>query len=928
MSIERADEVQSSSHYAQTTVPKFDMLVRGRIPAFGDIGLEVREWLDTPFQRLVFTGKTIAKLVVYLAFGVPLAQLCPALLGPWLLTGESFAMAVVSGLCVAVYRMLSEKVYHTVLEGLAFPILLYVGVRLATFSQEGALERGISVAFAVALGCLLVDRINTHYFYWLTSDACLLVTERDELRYQWHGRAKSLYLVQMALFAFFLWMTGVGSISWGQSLTIGWILTTLATFRPSPVVNLKTGLSAAFLACINWTTWGRHDDLLIDRTPGLFWSPSGSVSERQWISIFSILALSVVLSPNIFSIFADLGGLSVWNAAAHVVLAMTFPFLMVLLGVGITAGRRLALLHEDLEGQLDVQGTQLEWRRITESLRGSPNALAREHLFLGYHYHALYPVLVHSKLLWEHMHILGASGSGKTSRGLLPLITQLVERNDGAVIVLDLKGDNLLFQGTRAVAGMRFKHFTNMINRSTHLFNPFNQLRSGTISINQFCEIVLGALRLNHGDGYGRSYYSRMARLWLADIMLTHPGIQSFHDLYQHLKKRPPKGPAGQDARMLREECFELISVIHSLSTVEALNWQNIPNASAAPLAAQIYLPEVLAKKEVVYFNLPDSQESFTVREIANLVLFSTFEAARASVGSGQRIYLIIDEFQNIASRAFERIVREARGFNMTVILSHQSLADLETIDAPELESVVQQNTQVKQFFSATEPRLQQYLLDCAGQTLGIQYGFTRRGVVNKIRMRDWVQEGTEPERTTGRWILEDQKLEDSMTATEVVIPRMNLNDILQYSSSPDTSIVLFGRDSGFTAYGGHWFAIRSPYSLALAEKELLESLPWPNQTSETISAGVRSSLHTPFLTHSTGNPSPSPIAKKQKPGMAKKVGPKPIAQAATASAKSPATQSTPKPTPPAQPQSDPRKAFWMKRLKQAHAAQQGVTKI
>ena len=37
----------------------------------------------------------------------------------------------------------------------------------------------------------------------------------------------------------------------------------------------------------------------------------------------------------------------------------------------------------------------------------------------------------------------------------------------------------------------------------------------------------------------------------------------------------------------------------------------------------------------------------------------------------------------------------------------HQSLADLESEGAPGLAAVVQQNTQFKQYFSASEPELQ-----------------------------------------------------------------------------------------------------------------------------------------------------------------------------------------------------------------------------
>lgn len=928
MAIEDPGATQSGPYYEQSTLNKFDVMRRDRLPALSNIGLEVREWIESPFSALRFSLQETIRYVLICAIGIPCLQFVWGLHGAWLEPGEFLGVCVLMSLICGTMQLLSDSGLLLIGKAVSYPLVLFLVGRLAQMAEsEGSARQGAQV-IAVLLACFLVDRICTHYLYWLTADPGLLPAERKTMRGRWKWRMLSLHSVGLALFAWLLFGVGAGNLSWLFAMGAGATVAGIAIFRPFPIARGKTGLMVVPLATISWIGWGRHEDLFGTKTPGLFQSLGGSKFERWALSILTVAALSATISPGLTGALSGFTEVPMLHAVLRMALGLMFVPLMIMIGIGLTSARRLALLNDDLEDFARLSSSSLAWRRTTEAIRTSPDPLTKSHLFLGTHYHSMYPVLLYLNLLLEHMHILGASGSGKTSRGLLPLLTQIIERNDSAVIVLDFKGDGLLFQGLRAASGARFKHFTNIVGKSSHVFNPFAQLSKGTMSINQFCEIVLEALRLNHGEGYGRSYFSRLARLWLSDILHQNPNLTSFHDLFAILKKQPPPGPAGDDERMVRKECFELISVIHSLSMVESLNWENVPGASQTPIDAQIFMPDVLEKRQVVYFNLPDSHESYTVKEIGNLALFAAFEAARAASARGLKVYLVIDEFQNIASRQFERILREARGFNMSVILSHQALGDLETPDAPELAAVVQQNTQIKQYFSATEPALQQFLLDSAGQVRGIQHSYSRTGTLDKTYIRRWFRyryaDGSRIKYTSTE-VKEAPGVEETISGVEILVPRLNLNDILNYSSDPEASIVLFGRDSGYTVFGGHWFAIRSPYSLSLAEKEQLEALPWPASTPETIVNSLTSRLHTPFLA-SKSHQSPNQIAQARGGRKAPALN-RPQQATAQRTVQSPApAQAGPATNPQTQPPkaAHPKRAAWLTRLKQAHAAQTG----
>ena len=88
----------------------------------------------------------------------------------------------------------------------------------------------------------------------------------------------------------------------------------------------------------------------------------------------------------------------------------------------------------------------------SQRLLQSENPVERDSTFWGHTLHCEYPVLVPVPLLFEHVHILGGTGTGKTALGIAPLMIQLIRRNDGPVMVLDLKGDNALFHTARIEA--------------------------------------------------------------------------------------------------------------------------------------------------------------------------------------------------------------------------------------------------------------------------------------------------------------------------------------------------------------------------------------------------------------------------------------------------------------------------------------------
>lgn len=563
-------------------------------------------------------------------------------------------------------------------------------------------------------------------------------------------------------------------------------------------------------ATVSWFTYGQNTE----DVPGVFASPVGRRGRRGLLALITFFLLPTMWTyvelhaPDDMVVALGIGALL---SPIHLLTAIVFA-----------AGPTLLLAFRALNptgARAEHVDTITDWEAYVTRLQASKTPLESEHLWLGVHPIDDFPVLLHRDILQEHAYIVGDSGSGKTALGVTPIVTQLIRQRHAAVVILDLKGDASFFQAARTEAeraGAKFKFFTNELNRSTHIFNPFGLADSQHISLNQLCETFLEALSLNHGEGYGRSYFSRMARHWLAGALRKNPNLESFEQLYEYTRL---KG-AFQNAEE-RERVFELISVIESLATFEQLNLTPARaknNAQAAEHA--ILMPEVIREKQVVYFWLPAAVEAATVREIAKLALYSLMNAAyffdrttgdeKHKGGSNDapaqraQTYLVIDEFQRIASGNFKIILEQARSMGIGAILANQTFADLVTPES-DLRPTVESNTRLKLCFSATDLDQQDRIIKASGETKDWQFGYsdTPRG-----RTFSFLQQ---------------------------VVPRIRRNNVIEISDDPFFAVCQIVRGSGYSQYSGYSIPIQTSHAISREEYQRRLAAPWPAKSEATI---------------------------------------------------------------------------------------------
>lgn len=497
---------------------------------------------------------------------------------------------------------------------------------------------------------------------------------------------------------------------------------------------------------------------------------------------------------------------------------LLFPLLcaFILPNLLLLASLRGVLLEseqmEERMAELDDPGSRTQWQWSIDRLQGSTHIATDlhgnpinegHHILLGFEYGGRFPVIIPKEMLRGHTYICGTTGGNKTSIGITGILLQVMRGQTSAtekeqlpppIVIIDLKGDMALFQTVKAQAeanGQTFRFFTPELKKETHHFVPFETLNTEWRSTIQLCQLVLEALSLDHGFGYGRSFYTGVARSALLQALQHPTQPNTFEDLYR-IVARIRRGNALQD-------CLELLTAIESLAQYPQLRPTKKKDHT-------INFKQVLEQREVVYFWLPMS-EPMSSREIAKLAIFALFTAALDRQRAGLptvEMYLILDEVQRVISRGLDIILQQARSAGIAAILANQSMMDLKTPDA-DLRALIKTCTRVQMYFSVTEYEARS-LSEMAGKEIMLMKSFgesTTRFKMTRQRSR-------------------------TVSYLESFQERLPIDKILSVSSDPMGMIACFGIEGGYARFGGRPVLVRTMYPLPVEVYEARSKAEWP----------------------------------------------------------------------------------------------------
>ncbi len=502
------------------------------------------------------------------------------------------------------------------------------------------------------------------------------------------------------------------------------------------------------------------------------------------------------------------------------------------------------------EDALDpVRGTEAhpEWTALdgySLRLRHSPNPLERDCLLFGAHPTKDFPCLLQGKLLTEHLHVVGPPGTGKTSIGLASLLTQQIRRGDGAVIVIDAKGDPLLFNTVRQeaeAAGRTFKFFTNIPGKSTYIFNPFDREIYDMLTMRDAVGLLVNSLNLSHGSDYGRAWFSTASRILLKrayeraypdaaapkkrgpkkKVPLGTNPVESFADLnavVQYLMK-------ATDGNQF-EAAKHLSFVVEQLAEYQQLNLapDRITGECPSAVGHAISMPQVLRNKEVVYFYLGGLVDSAAVGELGRLAVFSLLTACQQHFDArgAARAYCVIDEAQSVVAQSIANVLAKARSYGLSLTLAHQSMGQLFPPGGADLRELVTQCTVVKQFFAARDPWMVKHVSALSGQVRYANFSYQTT--------TDAVQAGTVgiPE------VFPDEEGNRIVQVVESVGDRLTPQDIQEIGFDPNRCIVAFEQGYGYTQYLGY-FPAKVDWTMTKLEADRRAARPWPSASAATM---------------------------------------------------------------------------------------------
>lgn len=482
---------------------------------------------------------------------------------------------------------------------------------------------------------------------------------------------------------------------------------------------------------------------------------------------------------------------------------------------------------EDIEAGVRGRTT---WDNRIERMIWSDDELETEHFYLGSSMEGDFPVLLHRDLLYRHAHILGDTGSRKTSIGIAPVLTQLIARESCSVIVFDLKGDPALFNAARDEAravGVPFKWFTNTVGKSSFVFNPLAQSHLHRLTTDQLTQGILQALDLEHGEGYGRGHFSALNDVVLGGYLRKYRNqVRSFKELHGYVSDRDAYRKISQDDEDWRHT-RQLVNLVDKIAHVGPMN-ETAETLKHKPeaLSEQIDMASVLKTPQVIYFYLSSTLDPRTVSPIAKLAMFALLGAAEFRKGVEPRCFVFIDEFQRVISEAMTLFFEQARSKGLHFLLANQTISQLDS-KGVDITGVIESCTGFKQSFRASDEANIKRIIANSGEAVYHDVSWSRI-------VRDAYDEQT-PHIISLAHALRWHSDETSVSVKEAVGSRMERNTVIETSALPLSSFVKFDEGSGYTQYAGYWTTVLSEYHISKHLYAFYEKEPIPPVDDRTV---------------------------------------------------------------------------------------------
>jgi len=312
-----------------------------------------------------------------------------------------------------------------------------------------------------------------------------------------------------------------------------------------------------------------------------------------------------------------------------------------------------------------------------------------------------------------HFYVVGATGTGKT-KFLEFLIQQDIQEENGFAVIdphgdliEDIKGFLAYFSlasGQESLLSDRLVLIEPTNPRFTVTFNPLE--KQDNISVPEQVNELLNTFKKIWSDSWGvrMEDLMRNSLIALGEAGLTLCELPAF--LTEREFRKPVLKKVSHPIALEYFKRFDTMTDRAHITWIEpVMNKINaffsddrIRQMFSSPKSS-FNIREIMDKKKILLVNLNKGKLKGSGDLLGSLLMAKIQLAAfsRSNVPQSRRIpfYLYIDEFQNFATESFSVILSEARKYRLSLIMAHQSLAQISN----QLKSLILGNTGIQAFF-------------------------------------------------------------------------------------------------------------------------------------------------------------------------------------------------------------------------------------
>lgn len=307
-------------------------------------------------------------------------------------------------------------------------------------------------------------------------------------------------------------------------------------------------------------------------------------------------------------------------------------------------------------------------------------------------------IVIEEGMLTHHLHILGPTGSGKTSLVILPLAKQAIDRGRGSCFI-DFKGDDVFkkyVQGKAKEKGKKFYYFSIDPDEPSIGYNP---LSSG--DIHSKVDRIMTALELiYHGPAGFYSNVQTMAFVELLKEMTRDKREINFLSVKLALEdKRFLEG-----MNVTQEDVKGLLAAMSWIAGIGVINRDDVD------------LSKIIKDGDIAFFALKSQVNTRLAEAIGKMLIIDLKSQAVARRETDNPYFIFIDEFQNLSCSHFVDVISKVRSANFCLVLSNQSRGNLSSVSQA-FENAIFTNTSTKVIFMQEDPLDARFWSDKTGKT-------------------------------------------------------------------------------------------------------------------------------------------------------------------------------------------------------------------